>query len=149
MKQEQDEPPLHKDPLFLFTIVFILIVLGLSAWNVFRPREPVNYNPVIREQSVVRQIIPHSFTRKMVLASLMDRIIHCESGFDPTAKNPKSTAYGLCQFLDGTWKYVQEKWQMKLDRDDPDDQLYACQRLLEEEGLSHWKSVWKCIGYNH
>jgi hypothetical protein len=29
-----------------------------------------------------------------------------ESGFQPTAQNPTSTAYGLFQFLDGTWAGV-------------------------------------------
>ena len=82
------------------------------------------------------------------ILALMDKIIICESGGDPTAKNPKSTAYGLCQFLDGTWNYVQKKWDIKLDRYNPKDQLYACQRLLEEEGLRHWKPVWECINYD-
>jgi len=71
--------------------------------------------------------------------SLVDEIIRRESNWNPTAKNPKSTAYGLCQFLDGTWKYVQEKWEIALDRDNPEDQLYACERLLAEEGLQHWR----------
>ena len=34
------------------------------------------------------------------LVELVDR----ESDFRPTAKNPQSTAYGLFQFLDGTWE---------------------------------------------
>lgn len=32
------------------------------------------------------------------------RIVEKESGFNPTAQNPHSTAYGLFQFLDGTWQ---------------------------------------------
>lgn len=33
-------------------------------------------------------------------------IIRCESGGDPQAKNPRSTASGVFQFLDGTWTWV-------------------------------------------
>ena len=66
-------------------------------------------------------------------------IIRKESGGDPTAQNPKSTAYGLCQFLTGTWKYVQNKWDMDLNRYSPTDQFYACERLFREEGLKHWR----------
>jgi len=77
---------------------------------------------------------------------LFDKIIECESTWNPNAQNPKSTAYGLCQFIDGTWEYVQKKWNMELDRYNPQDQLYACERLLEEEGLQHWKAVYKCLG---
>jgi len=75
---------------------------------------------------------------------LMADIIDCESGWNPESKNPLSSAYGLCQFLDGTWQYVQEKWNMELDRYDPDDQYYACLRLLGEEGVSHWLETKNC-----
>lgn len=71
-------------------------------------------------------------------AILLEEIIRRESGGNPTAKNPKSTAYGYCQFINSTWNYVQKKWDIKLDRYNPDDQLYACIRLLEEEGIIHW-----------
>lgn len=33
-------------------------------------------------------------------------LIQKESGFDPEAQNPKSTAYGIHQFLDSTWSSV-------------------------------------------
>jgi len=81
-----------------------------------------------------------------VYGTLIERIIWCESKGDPMAQNPYSTAYGVCQFIDGTWDYVQEKWDMKLDRDSLYDQKYACKRLLREEGTSHWittKSCWE------
>lgn len=32
------------------------------------------------------------------------RIARCESGFDQYAKNPSSTAKGIYQFIDGTWR---------------------------------------------
>ena len=34
----------------------------------------------------------------------MIRIARCESGFDQYAKNPYSTAKGIFQFIDGTWR---------------------------------------------
>lgn len=69
---------------------------------------------------------------------LMDKIILVESGWDPEAKNPYSTASGYCQFLDKTKRYVQKKWEMEIDFEDPEQQLYACRRLLDEEGTRHW-----------
>lgn len=35
-----------------------------------------------------------------------DKLIFKESSWNPNAKNPKSTAYGLGQFLDSTWNLV-------------------------------------------
>jgi len=34
----------------------------------------------------------------------MHELVMKESGFNPYAQNPKSTAYGLLQFLDDTWE---------------------------------------------
>jgi len=87
---------------------------------------------------------PHCIIKGEVRTTLIERIIWCESGNDCTAKNPDSTAYGICQFIDGTWEYVQEKWDMNLDRDNYYDQYYACERLLREEGTKHWESSKVC-----
>jgi hypothetical protein len=49
--------------------------------------------------------------REMVAAAWDDSqwphfvfLVGKESGWNPTAQNPRSTAYGIMQFLDGTWK---------------------------------------------
>mgnify|MGYP001617070911 FL=1 len=72
--------------------------------------------------------------------ALVREIVFRESGGRPTAQNKTSTAYGLCQFLNTTWVYIQKKWSMELVRESPRDQLYACVRLLSEEGISHWSA---------
>ncbi len=77
-------------------------------------------------------------------ALLVEKIANCESGEKSDATNSNSTAYGYCQFLDGTWTYVQKKWGITLDRNNLDDQLYACYRLLNEEGTIHWKASENC-----
>jgi membrane-bound lytic murein transglycosylase MltF len=35
--------------------------------------------------------------------SCLDKLWTKESGWNPKAQNPSSTAYGIAQFLDGTW----------------------------------------------
>lgn len=93
------------------------------------------------------------FIKNQTLASMSNdidtyqlayRIIQCESSWNPNAKNKGSSAYGLGQFINGTWDYVQNKWNMELDRDNPEDQMYALVRLLEEEGPRHWESSRQC-----
>jgi hypothetical protein len=36
--------------------------------------------------------------------SCLDKLWTAESGWNPNARNPRSTAYGIPQFLDSTWK---------------------------------------------
>lgn len=43
------------------------------------------------------------------LWSALDRLIMKESGYKNTAQNPTSTAFGIGQFLDSTWKNYGEK----------------------------------------
>lgn len=54
--------------------------------------------------SVVRHVITEAALEFGVDPRLMIRIAECESSLDPSAKNKKSTATGLYQFLDSTWE---------------------------------------------
>lgn len=143
-----------------FLIKVGLIVLSLAIWgwlflNVWRniyllhknptetslgreDNEIIRYSELIIESGFLRAYPNPVYFQPQILGTLMGDIIRCESGGDSNAKNPHSTAYGLCQFIDSTWNYVQRKWGMKLDRTNPEDQIYACERLLQEEGSIHW-----------
>jgi len=128
------------ETLINFTFIFLLgAILGAR----FLP--PKTPEPIYQQSDICIRAIPD--LEEWYYVELRGRIIDCESEGDITAKNPNSTAYGLCQFLDGTWIYCEKKWDMDLDRKSKEDQLYACDRLLKEEGLKHWKPVWSCIGY--
>jgi hypothetical protein len=50
-------------------------------------------------------LAPHVsyFSDNVAVRDVVERIIRAESGGDPNAKNPRSTAAGAAQFLDGTW----------------------------------------------
>lgn len=43
---------------------------------------------------------------------LVHRIVGCESGYDPSASNPASSAGGLFQYLSGTWSGVAPSYGM-------------------------------------
>jgi hypothetical protein len=59
-----------------------------------------------------------------------DRLMQRESGYNPTAQNPKSTAYGIGQFLDSTWASVGGT-----KTSDPTKQLqYTLQYILQRYG---------------
>ena len=134
--------------LYIILLIILLVLSYLVANLVFG--ENASQKPFVSlERAFYYQpnipYIPEYQVLGTMVSETIYNIVRCESGFDPTAKNPKSTAYGLCQFLDSTWEYVQKKWDMELDRNNPNDQLYACKRLLEEEGLSHWEESYSCL----
>jgi len=74
-----------------------------------------------------------------------DCLIIAESGWNPNAKNPASTAHGLGQFLDSTWDNVNKALGGGLDRDNPNDQIDAFTYLLSTEGYVHWTVAPGCI----
>ncbi len=130
-------------------IIGVLVVLAIvSGWFTFNG-EAETKEYISLEECFVKApnvpYIPMTYILGVAVSEEVYEIVRCESGFDPNAKNPKSTAYGLCQFLDSTWEYVQKKWDMDLNRHSPKNQLYACERLLKEEGLKHWEPVLNCI----
>jgi len=131
---------------FIAWIIALIVVLLIGWVNICARTIKVSPEALVDPQMYLIQgnslvaISPLEFPKIQILAS----IIQCESGGDYLAKNPKSTAFGLCQIIDSTWLYVQKKWGMELDRHNEYDQLYACERLLREEGLVHWKSSKSC-----
>lgn len=67
---------------------------------------------------------------------LIHRIAQAESGGDPNAKNPNSTATGLLQFTNPTWQSSIAKWGKELgydlkDKNDPQAQLAVGQKLMD------------------
>lgn len=77
-------------------------------------------------------------------------IIACESGnqydlgsFDLQAKNPNSSASGLFQFIDGTYKGLTGK--VKARTDSPENQYKAFKSLWEDgKGWYHWNASKAC-----
>lgn len=63
-------------------------------------------------------------------------VAHAESCFDPKAKNPKSTAGGIFQYIDGTWKGYCEG-----DKYNEDDNIQCATKMLaEKDGIDHWEA---------
>ena len=63
-------------------------------------------------------------------------IVDLETGgtFNPLAKNPNSTAKGLFQIIDGTWKYG----GCEGDPYDPENNIVCGLNLLKKDGIGHW-----------
>lgn len=67
-------------------------------------------------------------------APVMVEIARAESQFNPSAKNPNSTATGLFQILIGTW----HGYGCTGERTDPEDNI-ACARIIyDQDGTTPW-----------
>jgi len=72
---------------------------------------------------------------------LMLTVAYCESGngcgppIHPRAKNPNSTAKGVFQILDMTWKWT----KCEGDPYDEDDNIACARKIYDDSGLRPWE----------
>lgn len=59
------------------------------------------------------------------MRAVLDSIIRPESSGNPNAQNPKSSAHGLLQMTDGTWKEAESGTGRHYDHNNPADQIAA------------------------
>lgn len=69
-------------------------------------------------------------------------IISCESGGDPSAENPSSTASGLFQFLDSTWRSVGGSGSAS--DASVAEQYRRAERLYASRGTQPWNASRSC-----
>lgn len=74
-------------------------------------------------------------------------IIACESGGNPTAQNPSSTASGLFQFLDSSWiAYGGGEYASRAKYATPAQQYEIANRAYAQSGLTPWNASKGCWG---
>lgn len=116
----------------------------LALQIVFTPSVTVVKNEVnAEEKSISELIIEYSAKHKIDSAKALN-IACAEScytnsdgdiAFNPSAKNPNSSAKGIYQFINGTWKKL-----CSGDVLDPEDNVKCGTRLLAlKNGIKHWE----------
>jgi hypothetical protein len=65
---------------------------------------PLPYSDKTLDKNRLKQLIMEQATARGVDPAVALRIAEKESSLNPTAKNPKSSAYGLFQIIDPTWE---------------------------------------------
>lgn len=92
-----------------------------------------------------RDLIARYFPLRIVEEAV--RVMQCESEGDPTARNRRSGATGLFQFLAGTWRFAAEAAGVAhLPPTDPEANIAAAAWLVndsEEQGNRRW-AHWTC-----
>jgi hypothetical protein len=97
--------------------------------------------PVVKSASktYAPRMLPISgFTQSVI--EILRYIAKCESGNDPLARNPTSSAKGLLQIIDGTWKSFQcEGYVLNAD-----DNFNCGIKIATQSGLHHWDASKAC-----
>src|SRR5690606_3074634 len=76
-----------------------------------------------------------------------DPIIRCESGGNPRAQNPRSSASGLFQFIDSTWRrYGGLEFAPRAKDATVEQQYTVAERAYRANGLRDWTASRSCWG---
>jgi hypothetical protein len=98
----------------------------------------------------IKDYIYHRATEYNVSPTLAIEIVRAESNFDINAKNKGSTASGLAQYINGTFKsFCIDNYGLTdsmNEKNNPYVQIECLVMMLADGGVHHWsasKSIWK------
>lgn len=131
----------------------MLVVTNSAAVEETKKDEPIRssyiYVVAVKSPLEFKLSLREYMEREAVILGVNPVLANClitiESGWNPYAQNPISSAYGLGQFINSTWYRTEQRMGVDLDRDDPYDQIDAFLWLLKTDGYRHW-IVWpSCV----
>jgi len=150
-KQQKEDPPLLKH--WKIVCLILIILTSLLIYSAIREaKKPLLPEITLSECFLSQPSVPVRPTDKS-LASLtgipeLDRIFLCESTNNYLAQNPKSSAWGFCQMIKSTRKYVESQIG-KIDWQSPEEQIRACIWLYKnscpEREWEESKKCWKVL----
>mgnify|MGYP001614729542 FL=1 len=85
-------------------------------------------------KDLIRQTFPND--------PVMLNVAKAESGFNPNAKNPNSSAKGIFQIISGTWKHFECQGEPMNAKNN----ISCAKKVLEGQGLGAWQEsypLWK------
>ena len=128
----------------IFLAILIIGIGGILTWaflwwNALGTEPPeIKYaeGNIIQNNSLIA-ISPLPFTPPVVLSSLVEAVIQCESGGDNT-KVGKAGEIGLCQFKKQTWDWMCGLADFKGDIYNEEDQKWLIKWAFENGLEKHW-----------
>ena len=119
----------------LIAISAILAEISRTVPNVEAKEPP----PIIQtiqfkdETERIKNLIARKAYEHNVNPDMAVFLAQIESNFNPKARNPRSTAKGIYQWLDGSWRSFCEGEVFN-----PEDNVDCAMRVIGEGGISHW-----------
>jgi muramidase (phage lysozyme) len=81
----------------------------------------------------------------LAAADPLSVVEQCESGGNPTAHNPNSTAAGAWQILTSTWRaYGGQRYAPTADQAPITEQRQIAERIYAADGLAPWRPSQAC-----
>ena len=150
-KENKDDPPLLKH--WKIVCLISIILTSLLIYSAIREAQKPLLSEIPLSECFIRQ--PNIVERptNKSLATLMEKIIQCESSGNPNVCNRRfgcRAGMGLCQLIPSTVKYCELKLGKSIDPFDAEDNRECGMWLLENEGTRHWGTAttnwgsWAC-----
>ena len=131
----------------IWSILLISRISGVEAPAIENSIEEERTEMPTIQGNSLKTMSAHWYPKVYTLGSLIERIIHCESGGDPKVCNKEfgcCAGMGLFQLIPSTVKYCEEKLGREIDPFDTDDNTACAMWLLENEGTKHWDQSKEC-----
>jgi hypothetical protein len=112
----------------------------VEAKRIQSPQVKTN-SKIVSATAIILEAIP-AFSINQPVSNILAEIAYCESRLNPKAKNPNSSAKGLLQIIDSTWR----EFGCTGNVYDPDDNFSCGLKIATESGFHHWnasKSCWQ------
>lgn len=133
----------------IHSLLLFPLALGAGATNTFEvipyelPDEIVLHEAMygnsqtFSEEDIILGWIYHEADKNGVDRQLAYDLAWFESRFNPNAENPNSTATGIYQFIDGTWRDICQPKGYE-DVFNYKENISCAMEILGEGGISHW-----------
>jgi hypothetical protein len=109
----------------------------IEAMAALYPEASESAEPELSQEEQMKQIIRDVWGE---YAELGIAIARCESGFNPEAVNPTSSARGLFQVMQ-SWHKIDQKWLFN-----PVINTHVAYQLYQEQGVAPWEASKHCWG---
>lgn len=122
----------------LAIIIFLVFIALLGRFVVYKAEAKevsleASNSGLGAKNAYIRDIIVHEAKTYGVSTHLALSLAHVESGFRPEAKNPRSSALGLFQWIKSSWATF-----CTGERENPVHNARCAMKTISEGGISHW-----------